>query len=164
MLKKITWFWVSVLLQHRVGWDRSLGSHIWAWRICAAQQGMLFASLSLKQGIEITLFLWKRVSFALDLTLEQGRLFPEFWLITNHKRFKRRKWLSKKLIVYEWITVWNWVPIFTIFVWTRVANTSFFFLWEQIPPRTVALSPRRISSAAARTTWNEATIEMMLLI
>ena len=68
--------------------------NIWAWRVCAAQQGMLFASLSLKRGIEITLFLWKRVYFTLDLTLEQGRLFPEFWLITNHKRYKRRNWLS----------------------------------------------------------------------
>ena len=51
--------------------------HIWATRVCAAQQGMLFASLTLEQGIKITLSLWKRVYFTLGLTLEQGRFFPE---------------------------------------------------------------------------------------
>ena len=52
-------------------------SHMWAIRVCAAQQGMLFASLTLEQGIKITLSLWKRVYFTLGLTLEQGRFFPE---------------------------------------------------------------------------------------
>ena len=42
--------------------------------VCAAQQGMLFASLTLEQAIKITLSLWKRVYFAkLGLTLEQGQ-------------------------------------------------------------------------------------------
>ena len=39
-------------------------SHIWAIRVCAAQQGMVFASLTLEQGIKITLF-----------SLEQGIFF-----------------------------------------------------------------------------------------
>ena len=53
-------------------------SHIWATRVCAAQQGMLFASLALEQGIKVTLSLLKpRVYFTLGLTLEQGRFFPE---------------------------------------------------------------------------------------
>ena len=121
---------------------------------------MLFASLSLKQGIEITLFLWKRVSFVLDLTLEQGRLFPEFWLITNHKRYKRRKWLSKKLIVYEWITVWNWVPIFTIFVWTRAANKPFFFSGNRSPQDSGLISTKDKFGCCARYVkwgyhWND---------
>ena len=46
---------------------------MWATWVCAAQQGMLFASLTLEQGIKITLSLWKRVYFTLGLTLEQGR-------------------------------------------------------------------------------------------
>ena len=32
-------------------------SHIWAIRVCAAQQGMFFASLTLEQGIKIALSL-----------------------------------------------------------------------------------------------------------
>ena len=52
-------------------------SYIWATRVCAAQQGMLFASLTQELGIKITLSLWKRVYFTLGLTLEQGRFFPE---------------------------------------------------------------------------------------
>ena len=43
----------------------------------AAQQGMLFASLTLEQGIKITLSLWKKLYFTLGSTLEQGRFFPE---------------------------------------------------------------------------------------
>ena len=39
-------------------------SHIWAIRVCAAQQGMVFASLTLEQGIKIALF-----------SLEQGIFF-----------------------------------------------------------------------------------------
>ena len=45
-------------------------SHIWAIRVCAAQQGMSFASLTLEQGIKIALFLWNRLSFISGLTLE----------------------------------------------------------------------------------------------
>ena len=45
-------------------------SHIWAIRVCAAQQGMFFASLTLEQGIKIALFLWNRVYFTSGLTLE----------------------------------------------------------------------------------------------
>ena len=45
-------------------------SHIWAIRVCAAQQGMVFASLTLEQGIKIALSLWKRVYFISGLTLE----------------------------------------------------------------------------------------------
>ena len=50
-------------------------SHI---QVCAAQQGMLFASLTLEQGIKKSPFLshWKRVYFTKlgQTTLEQGRL------------------------------------------------------------------------------------------
>ena len=46
-------------------------SHIWAIRVSAAQQGMLFYPLTLEEGIEIILFLWKRVCFTLGLTLEK---------------------------------------------------------------------------------------------
>ena len=45
-------------------------SHIWAIRVCAAQQGMFFASLTLEQGIKIALSLWNRVYFISGLTLE----------------------------------------------------------------------------------------------
>ena len=48
-------------------------SHIWAIQVCAAQQGMFFASLTLEQGIKIPLFalsLWNRVYFISCLTLE----------------------------------------------------------------------------------------------
>ena len=45
-------------------------SHIWAIRVCAAQQGMFFASLTLEQGIKIALSLWNRVYFTSGLTLE----------------------------------------------------------------------------------------------
>ena len=45
-------------------------SHIWAIRVCAAQQGMVFASLTLEQGIKIALSLWNRVYFISGLTLE----------------------------------------------------------------------------------------------
>ena len=36
----------------------------------AAQQGMVFASLTLEQGIKIALSLWNRVYFVSGLTLE----------------------------------------------------------------------------------------------
>ena len=45
-------------------------SHIWAIRVCAAQQGMFFGSLTLEQGIKIALSLWNRVYFISGLTLE----------------------------------------------------------------------------------------------
>ena len=45
-------------------------SHIWAIRVSAAQQGMVFASLTLEQGIKIALSLWNRVYFISGLTLE----------------------------------------------------------------------------------------------
>ena len=60
-------------------------SHIWATRVCAAQQFMLFATLTLEQGIKITLSLWKRVYFTLGLTLEQaGSIFPR--ILNNHDK------------------------------------------------------------------------------
>ena len=45
-------------------------SHIWAIRVCAAQQGMFFGSLTLEQGIKIALSLWNRVYFISGLTLK----------------------------------------------------------------------------------------------
>ena len=45
-------------------------SHIWAIRVCAAQQGMFFDSLTPEQGIKIAPFLWNRVYFISGLTLE----------------------------------------------------------------------------------------------
>ena len=45
---------------------------MWAIRGCAAQQGMVFASLSLGQGLQISVSVWNRVSFC-HATLEHGR-------------------------------------------------------------------------------------------
>ena len=45
-------------------------SHIWAIQVCAAQQGMVFGSLTLELGIKIALSLWNRVYFISGLTLE----------------------------------------------------------------------------------------------
>ena len=52
-------------------------SHIWAIRGCAAQQGMVFASLSLEQGLQIRAFLvWNRVYFLpCDSGTQLGLLF-----------------------------------------------------------------------------------------
>ena len=61
---------------------RSLTPGVGSTPVCAAQQGMCFASLTLEQGTKITLSLWKRLYFTSGLTLEQGRFFPEIWLIT----------------------------------------------------------------------------------
>ena len=57
-------------------------SHIWAIRVCAAQQGMVFASLTLEQGIKIALSLWNRVYFISGLTLEKCRISPR--ILINH--------------------------------------------------------------------------------
>ena len=38
-------------------------SHMWTIRECAAQQGMVFASLSLEQGLQISVSVWNRVYF-----------------------------------------------------------------------------------------------------
>ena len=44
----------DALVATRVG-GRGRYFHIWAARVCATQQGMLFVSLTLEQGIKITL-------------------------------------------------------------------------------------------------------------
>ena len=49
-------------------------SHIWTIQGFAAQQGMVFASLSLEQGLQISISVWNRVYvfFAIP-TLEHGQ-------------------------------------------------------------------------------------------
>ena len=61
----------------RVVWGYS---HIWAIRGCAPQQGMVFAYLSLEQGLQISVSVWNRVYFCLR-TLEHGR--GSFFLCQN---------------------------------------------------------------------------------
>ena len=102
---------------------------------------MLFGSFTQERGIKITFSLRNRVYFTLGLTLEQGRFFPESWLIAIkyshetplHSLFAL--WLIVTITVYRYIfyilrIVWNRVPIFAMFVWNRVANSS-FFLWNR---------------------------------
>ena len=58
------------------GWGGRVLPYMGYTGICATQQDMLFASVTLEQGIKITLSL-EEVYFSLGLTLEQGRFFPE---------------------------------------------------------------------------------------
>ena len=44
---------------------------------CASGELRLFASLTLEQGIKITLYCWKKVISYFTLTLEQCRFFPQ---------------------------------------------------------------------------------------
>ena len=47
-------------------------SYKWATRECATQQSIVFTTPSLKQGIKIALYIWKRGQiFYLSLTLER---------------------------------------------------------------------------------------------
>ena len=49
---------------------------MWATRVCAAQQGMLFASPTLEQGIKITLSLEEGI-FYFRFDSGTGSIFPE---------------------------------------------------------------------------------------
>ena len=57
-------------------------SHIWATWVCAAQQGMLFASLTLEQGIKITLCLLEEGIFYFRFDSGTGSIFPR--ILINH--------------------------------------------------------------------------------
>ena len=48
-----------------------------AIRGCAAQQGMVFASLSLEQGIQITVSVWDRGIFYVQFGSGTGSIFPQ---------------------------------------------------------------------------------------
>ena len=66
---------IGVCLGQQVGFvpwpgGRGVYSHIWAIRGCAAQQGMVFASLNVEQGLQISVSLWNRVNLFPSPTLE----------------------------------------------------------------------------------------------
>ena len=120
-------------------------SHIWTIRGCAAQQGMVFAFLSLEQGLQISVSVWNSVYFlpfrlwntvGMTILLPESRyerallLFPlgSRCTFTQTRRFR----LDGKLRLTFFILEQG--IYFHNFVWNRVENLRLFSLEQgQVP-------------------------------
>ena len=114
-------------------------SHIWTIRGCATQQGMVFASLGLEQGLKISVSVWNRVYFSpfrLWNTVGTTILLPKsrwkrtllLFLLGSRCTFTqtRRFWLEGQVRL-TFFSLEQGI-YFQDFVWDRVAKLRLFSL------------------------------------